>query len=154
MAKLDEKLIALIGSKNTSLTLSTVDAKGEVSSTVLPEAGVDEEGRLVLYEQLETSQATRDLTYALWFGKKVALTLLSEIGESFVIKGIPYRDIIVGPAFEEKYRELTAADPESELAGIWIVDPTDIYEDTLTVRRRLEREQFPELGHLDKDFIG
>lgn len=151
MAIISEQLKAIIQDEKNIKALATVSKKGEVHVTFKENVEVDDEGNIIIYELLDSSQTGRNLTYSLWFDKKVALTVATGDGRSYQIKGIPYRDIVTGPVYEEKYKEFLLKNPDNDLAGIWTIVPSEVREETYEVRLKEEREKYPVIGHMDKD---
>jgi hypothetical protein len=149
--QLDEKVKAIIQAPDTKKVLATVDKKGEVHVVFKGSLTVDGDGNLVVLELLETSENNRNLTYSLWFDKKVAVNVLAADGTSYEIKGIPYKYIVSGPVFEEKYKEVRKRNPKSDLAGVWIIPPQEIKEETYAVRLQQEIDTYPIVGHMDRD---
>lgn len=148
---LNEKVKALLRDPASYKALATVSKIGEVHVVYKGSLTVDEDGNIVVYELLDSSQTSKNLTYSLWFEKKVAVNVVGQDGTSYLIKGIPERDIVTGPEFEEKYKEFLAKNPENDLAGIWIIPPIEVKENTYAIRRQEERERYPVIGHMDRD---
>ncbi len=151
MSIITEEVKALINDEKTVKVLATVSKKGEVNSSVVDHIETDEEGNIVIYELLESSANSKNLVYSLWFEKKVSLTLSAGGGIRYQIKGIPVRDTVTGPAYEKKYREFSDINPENDLAGIWVIKPVEVREETYALRLKEEREKYPVIGHMDKD---
>lgn len=152
MAILTQHIIDLLRDKKSIKALATVDRNGEVHLVYKGSITVTEDQtKIELTELLETSQTQKNLTGSIWFNKKVAINVLGKDGTSYEIKGIPERYIIAGPAFEARYKEIRTRDPESDLSGIWIINPVSVREETYSVRLREEKENYPIIGHLDRD---
>lgn len=151
--KLEDKVVKLLKDENTYKALATVSKTGEVHVTYKNSITVDENGNIIVFELLDSSQTQKNLTYAIWFDKKVAVNVVDKDGSSFQIKGIPYRDIVTGPYFEKKYREFHAEHPDNDLSSIWVIPPLEVREETYTVRRTQERTDYPVIGHIDRDYI-
>lgn len=150
---LNNKVKELLKAKESKKALATVDKQGEVHVVFKGSLTVDDAGNLIFLELLETSQTNRNLTYSIWFDKKVAVNVLGNDGTSFEIRGIPERVILTGPEFEEKYKEVRAHNPKADLSGIWIIKPTDVREETFTVRLQDEIDNYPIIGHMDRDAV-
>ena len=151
MSIISEQLKAIIQDENTKKVLASVSKKGEVHAVFKKYVEVDDEGNIVVYELLDSSQTGRNLTYSLWFNKKVSLLVDAGDGISYQIKGIPHRDIVTGPVYEEKYKEFILKNPDNDLAGIWTIIPVEVRDETYEVRLKEEREKYPVIGHMDKD---
>lgn len=150
---LSREVIELIKTPGTYKVLATKDKHGQVHVVFKGSLTVDEEGNIVVLELLETSQTNRNLTYSLWFHKTVAVNVLGQNGRSYQIKGVPYKVLVSGPEFEQKYREVRARNPKSDLSGVWIIHPSEVKEETYAVRLQEEIEQYPIIGHLDRDAV-
>lgn len=149
--ELNDKVKALLKDKTSKKALATVDKNGEVHVVFKGSLTVNDDGKLEVLEVLETSQTNKNLTYSIWFNKKVAVNVLGEDGSSYEIKGIASKYILAGPEFEKRYKEIRKRNPKADLAGIWIIDPTDIKEETFAVRLQEEIDNYPIIGHLDRD---
>ncbi len=150
---LNNKVKALLKDRTSKKALATVDKHGEIHVVYKGSLTVNDEGNLEFLELLETSQNNRNLTFSIWFNKKVAVNVLGADGSSYEIKGIPYKYILDGPEFERQYRAIRKKNPKSDLAGIWIIRPTDIKEETYAVRLQDEIDQYPIIGHMDRDVV-
>ena len=151
MSIISEQLKAIIQDENTKKVLASVSKKGEVHAVFKKYVEIDDEGNIVVYELLDSSQTGRNLTYCLWFDKKVSLLVDVGDGISYQIKGIPHRDIVTGPKYEEKYKEFLLKNPDNDLAGIWTIIPVEVRDETYEVRLKEERDTYPVIGHMDKD---
>lgn len=141
----------LLRSRDTKKVLATVDKNGVPNVAFKGSITADEEGNILVLELLETSQTNKNLTYSLWFDKIVTVSVLGENGVSYQIKGVPKKVHIDGPYFEQKYKEVKARNPQSDLSGVWIIEPTEVKEQTYSVRLQEQKEQHPIIGHLDAD---
>lgn len=152
--KLSEEVIAMLKNPDTVKVLGTKDKNGVVHTVFKDSLYVDEDGNLCLLEYLETSQTNRNLTYAIWFHQLVSVTLLSPEKESYQIKGFPKKVYITGKRFEETYREVVSRSEVLDLSGIWVIEPQEIRLETLKPRAEEEREKYPIVGHMDRDYKG
>lgn len=150
---LNEQVKALLRDPGAKKVLATKDKHGIVHVVFKSSLTADDDGNIVVMELLETSQTNRNLTYSLWFDQKVAVNVTGENGISYLIKGVPYKVLTAGPEFEEKYKEIRKRNPKSDLSGIWIIRPSEIKEETYAVRLQEEIEQYPIIGHLDRDAV-
>ncbi|MDD6070000.1 MAG: pyridoxamine 5'-phosphate oxidase family protein [Clostridiales bacterium] len=144
----------IIANPNTIKVLATKDKNGTVHAVFKDNIYVTDDGNLIVYEIMESSQTNRNLTYSLWFNQHLAITIKDEKGNSWQIKGIPYKDHSTGKFFEKKYTELLDIDSELDISGIWEIIPDEIRLETLKPRLYEERRKYPILGHLDREFIG
>lgn len=113
-------------------------------------AGIDEKGRIEIYELLESSQIQKNLVYSIWFQKKVLLHISFRDGRSFVIVTKPYQALIAGGEFEQKYEEcLREFGEDTDLSTVWKLDAEKLVEETYEEAKKREREEHPYLMHMD-----
>lgn len=148
---LSTEVIEAIRDKQSKKALATIDKHGIPHVVFKGSIDVDENGNIFFLELLESSQTNKNLTYSIWFDKTVAINVLTDQGKSYQIKGIPERVHIEGKLFEQKYKEVRARNPKSDLSGVWIIVPEDVREETYPVRLAEEEERHPIIGHLDRD---
>lgn len=149
MAILTEELKEIIGEKNTLKSIATVSNNG-IPHVVYKGSIHVEDDMIVFDELLESSQNTKNLVYSLWFDKKVSINILSADKRSFEIIGKPIKVTTCGHKFEAVYTKLQEIIPDTELSGIWYVEPIEVDEKTYTVRKRQQDDAYPELWHLDR----
>lgn len=149
--ELSEELKAILAENDTLKALASVDKHGVPNVVFKSSIEVAPEGHLTYLEILDTSQNNKNLTYALWFDRVVAINVMSKERRSFQIKGKPRKVHIAGPLFERKYAEVTARVPDACLSGVWEIDPLDVQEETPAVRMAQQRRDIPYIGYLDQD---
>jgi hypothetical protein len=147
---LPTEVIQLLADPETIKILGTVSLDGvpHVVSKGSIHAGAD--GNIHLLQVLEHSQSNRNLTHSLWFDRKVTVYLRGKQGISYQIKGRPVRNLIAGPLFEEHYVKLRARLGDVDLAGVWIITPEELINETGAVRQSEEATRNPYLLHLDR----
>jgi len=148
--EISDEIKGLLQDKNTLKALASIDKDGVPHVVFKGSINLDEEGNLFFLELLETSQTNKNLTYSIWFDKKVAINLYND-KKSIQIKGTPKKVHITGRLFEEKYQEVRARNPKADLSGVWIITPEEIRTETFSERLEYEREHYPVIGHLDRD---
>jgi hypothetical protein len=149
--QLNEKLISLIKENDTVKAVASTGKDGAVHLVYKGSVSVNPDGNIQFLELNETSQNNKNLVYSLWFKRPVSINILGKDNTSFQIKGIPLRAIITGKEFEQNYiavRERLGKD--ADLSTIWVIEPTEVREETPAVRRQAEREKYPLIGHLDR----
>jgi hypothetical protein len=105
----------------------------------------------VQYDELiETSQAGKNMTYAVWFGKPVALAVLTPDRRSFLLHGTVLRNIMSGREFRAAYLAVRAKPGDFDLASVWIIRLHAEREDTLQKRKEEEEALHPLLRHVDR----
>lgn len=149
---LPKEITDLFDRKDVVKVLSTISKDGVPHVTVKGSLHVNGNGEIVLLELLETSQTNKNLTYSLWYNKKAAIGLyIAEEHKSYLIEAEPYKVLIHGSRFEEYYRQVQEALPQSDLSGVWILRPTSYHDESLFSRIGEETEKHPNIGHLDRD---
>ena len=152
-AKITDKQKTVIEDKGSYKSVASVSKNGNIELTGYRYTGVDDNGNLLIYQLLQTSQSNRNLTYALWFNKEVTIHFSGSGSEEFTVRGIPVRNIVAGPFFEKKYIELNDEDFENDLVSIYVIEPSEISENNYEVLRQKERSEWGILGHMDRDLV-
>lgn len=147
---LTEEIKAAIADKDTLKSIATVDKNGIPHVVYKGSLHVDADGNLEFYDLLESSKINQNLVYAIWFGKKVAVQILTSDKKSYEIIGSPVKSVTSGREFEEVYKKLLERNPEGDLNAIWTIAPESIREETFSVRVQESARDYPVLGHLDK----
>ncbi|WP_242393815.1 hypothetical protein [Anaeromyxobacter oryzisoli] len=146
---LDPRIPALLADAATVKILATSDRSGRPHATVAPSIHLDDDGRLVHLERLESSGTQRNLVASLWFDRPVAVTV-QRGAEAFEIVGVPVKALVAGPEFRRQYEALRARAPEDDLAAVWLIEPREVTELTHDVRRARQEAERPFLTHLDR----
>jgi hypothetical protein len=155
---LDAKIISLINDTNTIKAVATTDRNGIVHVVFKGSVSINKEnydGNIRFLELNETSQTNKNMIYSLWFKKLVSISILSadidSERKSYQIKGIPVKAIICGKEFEKTYSMVRKhLGTDADLSAIWIIEPQEIREETASIRRQIERTDYPLVGHLDR----
>lgn len=148
---LSKDVLEAIQDQESSKILITVDKDGVPHGTSKGTIHVNEKGQIVLYELIETSQTQKNLVYSLWFGKKVAISVVTKDRKNYLIKGAPYKDIISGREFQKVYVALQEKlGEDTDLSSIWLINVEEVREQTYSVRREQEKKANPIVYHLDQ----
>jgi len=151
MDRLPQEALNIIKNSETIKILTTVDEDGNPHAAFREDLTILDDGNLAFGEPFEGSQTNVNLVRSLWFDKNVELTLRDRSGTTFQIIGKPYRYAHSGPLFKKFYmaeREKRGAD--SELAGVWIIRPEEVKNETYEVRKKEEDEKHPFFRHFDR----
>lgn len=151
MDKLSKEAADIISDPGSIKILTTVDEEGNPHAAFKDDLKVLGDGNLAFGEVFEGSQTNVNLVRSIWFDKNVELTVRDRRGTTFQITGKPYRFAHAGPLFKEFYlaeRERRGAD--SELAGVWIIIPEHVRNETYEVRKKEEDEKHPFFRHFDR----
>ena len=150
MTLLTEKTIELIHDRSVTRVIATLDEHGDPYAVASPFLQLGENGQLVHLELLEKSVANRNLLRSLWFERKISVSLNSNDGRSFVIKGHPVKAHISGPVFRHYYQQVQSAITDADLSTVWLIEPDEVVDETYATRKTQEEEQFPFAVHLDR----
>lgn len=130
--------------------LATVDRHGNVHVVPKGSITVTEEGQIRYWELLEGSQTNKNVTYALWFDKQVAINIITKERRSYQIKGIPRKSLIAGHEYEEAYVAAQERSAQNDLAAVYYIEPTEVIEESYRVRLEEENKKHPLYIHLDR----
>lgn len=145
-----DELRALIEDKDTIKVIATVDREGRPHVVYKDLLHINQDGNLVLYELIESSQTNKNLVSSIWFKKKVAINIVGKDKSSYQIKGTPYRAIIAGREFQKHYELVQEQLGNIDLSTVWVIEPEEVIEQTFDKRRQDEEKAHPLLGHLDR----
>jgi hypothetical protein len=154
MSKLPKELVDLINDSESIKVISTADEDGNPHTAFKDSLTVLEDGNIAFGEEFEGSQTNVNLVRSLWFNKDVELTVRDKSGTTFQIIGKPYRYAHAGPLFKKFYlAEREKRGPDSELAGVWIITPEEVRNETYEIRKKQEDERHPFFRHFDRSSV-
>lgn len=148
--ELQQQLALLLADDTTTAGIATLNEDGTPHFVPSPFLRLDENGRLVHLELLETATSQRNLIRSIWFEQPVSVTLTARDGQVLVITGRPYKAQVSGPLFSEYYREVRSRLGDADLAAVWLIDVQRISDETYAVRKAREEERHPFHLHLDR----
>jgi hypothetical protein len=148
--RIDKELALTINSPSTIKAIGTVSKNGVPHVVYKGSTHVDEDGKIVIYELLESSRNGQNLVYSIWFDKKVVISILDDERNSYEILGHPARCITCGKEFEQVYKSLRKDRGDVDLAAIWIIEPEEIKNESFCVRKQEEEREYPIIRHLDR----
>lgn len=134
----------------TAATIATLDENGVPHSVPSPFLMLDDKGRLVHLELLETSTTHRNLLRSIWFEQPVSFTLSHQDGRVLVITGAPIKAHVSGPLFSSCYSEVRSRLGDADLAAVWLIDPLRARDETYLIRKEREEALHPFHIHLDR----
>jgi hypothetical protein len=147
---LPPEIIALLNRTDTVKVLTTVDEQGVSHCVAKDSLFVTAGGQLAHLEFFESSWTQRNLVRAIWFGGSASVLLVGTDGQSWQIKGRPVRADISGQLFREHYESLRKKFGDVDLAAVWIIEPEEIRDQSVAVRREHEEAAHPFFTHLDR----
>jgi predicted pyridoxine 5'-phosphate oxidase superfamily flavin-nucleotide-binding protein len=150
MAAISEEVKAHILNRESIKVLATIDKDGNPHVVAKGSLTVDDEGRLLYLELLESSRTNRNMIYSLWFEKRVAVNIITPQRKSILIKGKPVKALIAGSVFEKYYNLVQQRDAENDLAAVYYIDAEEITDESYPVRRAEETAKHPLYIHLDR----
>lgn len=154
MSLLPKEVLDLINDSESIKILATTDEKGNPHTAFKDSLTVLDDGKLAFGEEFEGSQTNVNLVRSIWFNGNVELTVRDGSGTTYQIKGKPYRYVHAGPLFKEFYlAEREKRGPDSELAGVWIITPEEVRNETYEVRKKEEDEKHPFFRHFDRESV-
>ncbi|MDP2279668.1 MAG: hypothetical protein Q8K51_15775 [Nitrospirota bacterium] len=154
MSKLPKEVVDLINDFESIKVIATTDEEGNPHTAFKDCLTVLEDGNIAFGEEFEGSQTNVNLVRSIWFNKNVELTVRDRHGTTFQIKGKPYRYVHSGPLFKKFYlAEREKRGPDSELAGVWIITPEEVRNETYEVRKKEEDEKHPFFRHFDRESV-
>ena len=146
---LTEEVINLIENSRTFKAIATIDEEGH-PHVARRDLTILEDGTLAYGEPFESSYLNSDMLRSIWFNKNISI-LLQKNNHSFEIKGRPLRYVIEGPLYNKFYlKEIEKHRSDGDLAGVWLIEPQEIRNESYSVRRKEEKERHPHFHHLDR----
>jgi hypothetical protein len=147
---LSEEVKGYILDRDSIKVLATTDKDGTPHAVAKGSLTVDEEGRLLYLELLESSRTNKNMIYSLWFEKKVAVNIITPQRKSVLIKGRPVKTLIAGRVFEKYYTFAQQRDSGNDLAAVYYIDVEEVIDESYPVRRAEEAAKHPLYIHLDR----
>lgn len=140
----------LLADAATVASIGTLDENGTPRSVPSPFLRLDEKGRLVHLELLETSTTHRNLLRSIWFERPVSVTLSGRDSRVLVITGRPVKAHVSGPLFSNYYREVRSLLGDADLVAVWVIETQQISDETYLIRKEREEALHPFHQHLDR----
>lgn len=144
------EIIALLQDSNTVKVLTTVDGDGVPHTVFKGSLRADESGNLQVLELIESSRTNRNLVRSIWYNRPVSVLLKGKDSRCFQIKGVPIKAHVSGPVFQKNYVAIRERLGDVDLAGVWIIRPDEVIDETPKVRRTEEEAAHPVFVHLDR----
>ncbi|MCR4895741.1 MAG: hypothetical protein K5891_03080 [Lachnospiraceae bacterium] len=148
--KISQEIIDAINDPGSIKVLASISRTGELHVVPKGTITVNEEGNIRYYELLEGSQTNKNVTFALWFGRKIAINIITPDRRSYQIKGIPVKSLVAGKEYQKHYERAMELIPDSDLAAVYEIELTDVREESYPVRFAEEARDNPLYIHLDK----
>lgn len=140
----------LLNTPGTIGILATLDDRDAPHATPSPFLSLDIRGRLVHLELLETAPSHRNLLRSIWFDRPVSVTLAGQDGRVLVVSGTAHKAHVSGPLFSDYYQQVRSRLGDADLAAVWLIEPTQVRDETYATRKTHEEELHPFHRHLDR----
>lgn len=147
---LSQEIIDAIKNPDSIKVIASKDRHGDVHVVAKGSLSITEDGQIFFFELLEGSQNNKNMTYSLWFDKKVAINIITPDHKSYQIKGIPVKCLVAGSEFETYYKTVVEGNPDNDLAAVYFIDPVEEKEESYFVRREEHSQRHPLYLHLDR----
>lgn len=147
---INEKLVTLLGKADTVKLLVTTDEKGVPHAVVKESLQLDDKGRIIYFELLESSHTNKNMVRSIWFNRPVTVAVAGAGGESYQVKGNTLKAIVSGPLFRKYYEQVADRNRDNSLATVWVIEPESIDDQSLPARRRQHEANRPYFKHLDR----
>jgi hypothetical protein len=153
MAEFPKEFLELVGDPDSVKVVATTDKHGAPHVVVKGSLRV-EGAHLAFGEVIEDSDSGHYLVRSIWFDRPVAVNV-TKGDKSWQVKGRTYKCLIVGPLLKEfLLRERAQRGPDADLNAVWLIEPTEIRDESLEARRQALEARRPLFGrHLDRASI-
>lgn len=148
--EITKEIIDAIEDPESIKVLATIDRHGVPHVVAKGTISVTEDGQIRYYELLESSQTNKNVTYALWFDRQVAINIITKDKKSYQIKGIPRRSLVAGKEYEKAYVSVLERSADNDLAAVYFIEPISVVEESYPVRLKEENEKHPLYIHIDR----
>ena len=141
----------LINDSKTMKIIATTDENGNPHAVLRDGLTILDDGTLAYGEPFESSYTNSNMLRSIWFNKIVSIFIHGKNGISYQIKGKPVRYVIDGPLYKQFYEaEIEKQNSNADLAGVWLIAPKEIRNETYSIKRKEETERHPHFQHLDR----
>ena len=147
--QLEEEVVNLFKDNAAIKILATVDEQGTPHAVIKQTLHINDDGKLVYLEILESSRTNKHLLRSLWFNRKVSVAIHNQ-GISYQIIGKPVNAIISGPVFQKYYSDIRKKLGDVDLATVWVIEPEEVHNQAFSVRNEQEKAAHPIFIHLDR----
>ena len=142
MVKLNAEVIELLRDPETVKALTTTDEQGMPHTVFKGSLTALDEKSIAYMELLETCSTQRNILRNHWDVKSVAVAIYNQKKNlSYQIKGKPVRFVNYGPIWRQYLDQIWRTLPESDPAGVWIIEPEQIINEDYHVRRKEEEDR-------------
>jgi len=141
MSKLPEELLDLLKDTGSVKVVATIDGDGVPHVVFKGSLTTFDDETIVFAEGVESSLSNKNLVRSIWFDKKVAINITKGL-ISYQVKGFPYKYLITGTIFRKMLdRARERRGPEADIAGVWVITPDEIRNESPAYRSGLAKEE-------------
>jgi len=141
MSKLPEELLDLLKDTGSVKVVATIDGDGVPHVVFKGSLTTFDDETIVFAEGVESSLSNKNLVRSIWFDKKVAINITKGL-ISYQVKGLPYKYLITGTIFRKMLdRARERRGPEADIAGVWVITPDEIRNESPAYRSGLAKEE-------------
>lgn len=133
--------------KNNIKIVSTISENGYPSIAFRNCLFANSEDEIILLEPVETSVNNRNLTYSIWFNKKVLIALWNFERYGLLAYATIKRVIISGKEFEKYYKLYLNDHRGTDLAAVWVRAVDNIVETGEKIEILQEQNRYSGIGH-------
>jgi len=152
--KLSKEIINLINDPTTIKIVASTDEAGKPSASRRDTLTVLDDGTLAYAEEFEGSQTNSNVLRAIWYKRKVGISLFNAEGKAYQLFARPVRFDFIGPLHKKFYHELREKKgDDSESTGVWILEVDEVINDSPAFRKTEEDRIHPYFRHLDRSSI-
>jgi predicted pyridoxine 5'-phosphate oxidase superfamily flavin-nucleotide-binding protein len=147
---LSKEIRELFADAQSVKVLATLDESGFPHAVAAGSLQVGEDGNLHYLELLESSRTNKNLVRSIWYDQRVAIAIQGAGGQSYQIKGLPVKTHITGALFQQHYAQVRQRLGDVDLAAVWIIEPLEVINENLVLRRAEAEQAHPVFSHLDR----
>jgi len=148
--ELPQELIDLFADHESTKALATTDENGIPHLVFKQSLQLRDDGKVIYLELLESSRTNRNMVRSIWFDRMVAITIKGKGDRCYQIKGKPVKTYITGPVFRKYYQQIREQLGDVDLAGVWVIDPEQVTDESFATRHAEEAIRHPHFNHLDR----
>ncbi len=154
MSDFPEELRALLRQPDTAKVIATVGREGAPHVAARPTLQLLANGDLAFAEVLDSSQLSKDLVYALWFERPIAIGI-SRGEAAWQLTARPWRCVVAGPLLKQFLLAARAAQgPDADIATVWVLRVDAVRDDSPETQRLADAALRPNAGaHLDRESL-
>ena len=145
MITLSEQVQDLLKDRNTVKVLTTTEEDGTPHTVFKGSLTALDEKTIAYAEAFEQSDTYQNMLRNYWRRRLVSVFLFNpSSGSAFQIKGRAWKFLYEGPVWDEFLKRTWEMMPDANPAGVWLIRPEKVTEETYDSRRNALKEKFPD----------